>query len=366
MDWKETLRRDIFEKRQPTLLLGSGASISTGISLNLDPNFPSMADLANRFCDRIETEGFSAEETTAFEIMQKEFRDSSQEGMQFNLEAFLTSHPLRHDSKFLQQILQYTVDAFKSPHRSLTRILEMNPSISYPLLEILRSLIKSLPATYPQLQVITPNYDLLIEYSADLIGAPCLTGFCGGIIRSWNPDISFIKPTIKRKGKDFPARYIHLIKPHGSFAWFQSKTSPHLIVENFALRELNGDWRRHMVIPGPTKCSESLRDRCRDHMRYMDQAFMKVKSLLVIGYGFNDPHLEEYLKSSLSRGIPAIYVTKSLSNLTLESFVRPYPNVTCIMSDGANGSRVCRGDEEISCTGERLWMLENFKEEFVR
>jgi len=71
MDWKEKIRRDVFENNHPTLLLGSGASISTGISLNLDPNFPSMADLANCFCDRIETEGFGAEETTAFGIMQK-------------------------------------------------------------------------------------------------------------------------------------------------------------------------------------------------------------------------------------------------------------------------------------------------------
>ena len=366
MDWKEKIRRDIFEKRPPTLLLGSGASISTGISLNLDPNFPSMTDLANCFCDRIETDEFSQDEMRAFSVMKTEFNESRKKGTDFNLEAFLTSHPLRQDSKFLQQILQYTVEAFKSPHNSLTQILEMNPSISYPLLEILKSLIRSLPATYPELQVITPNYDLLIEYSADLIGAPCLTGFCGGIIRSWNPNIGFIQPTIKRNEKDFLARYIRLIKPHGSFAWFQSKTSPHLIVENFALRELNGDWRRHMVIPGPTKYSESLKDTCRDHMRYMDQAFMKVKSLLVIGYGFNDPHLEEYLKRSISREIPAIYVTRGLSQSSLESFVFPYPNVTCIMSDGATGSHIYCGDTEINCPGERLWMLENFAEKFVK
>jgi|WetSurMetagenome_2_1015567.scaffolds.fasta_scaffold01110_2 hypothetical protein len=366
MDWKEKTRRDIFEKNRPTLLLGSGASISTGISLNLEPNFPSMASLTKYFCDNIVTDGFKPEEITAFEVMHKELHESYADGGQFNLEAFLASHPLRQDSKFLQKILQYTGEAFKSPHDSLTKILETNPSSTYPLRDILEALIRSLPAAYPELQVITPNYDLLIEYSADLIGAPCLTGFCGGIIRSWNPEIGLIQPTMKRNNKIFSARRIRLIKPHGSFAWFQSKADPNLIIENFAIRELNGDWRRHMVIPGPTKYSESLKDICRDHMRYMDQAFMKVKSLIVIGYGFNDPHLEEYLKRSLSRGIPAIYVTKNLSQSALKSFVFPYPNVTCIISDDVTGSRVYCGDTEISCPDKRLWMLENFTKEFVR
>jgi hypothetical protein len=366
MDWKEKIRRDVFEKNRPTLLLGSGASISTGISLNLEPNFPSMADLTKCFCDNMDLEGFRPEETTVFEAMQKEFQESCKSGVGFNLEAFLARNPLRQDSKFLQQILQYTAEAFKSPHDSLTRILETDPGISYPLLEMLKSLIKSLPATYPELRMITPNYDLLIEYSADLIGAPCLTGFCGGIIRGWNPEIGFIQPTITRNEKKFPARRIRLIKPHGSFAWFQSKTNPSLIVENFALRDLNGDWRRHMVIPGPTKYSESLKDTCRDHMRYMDQAFMKVSSLLIIGYGFNDPHLEEYLKRSLSRGISAIYVTKDLSDSALKTFVFPYPNVACIMSDGAKGSLVYCGRDEMSFPNESLWTLENFTREFVR
>ena len=366
MQWKEKMHRDVFEKKRPTLLLGSGASISSGISLNIEPNFPSMADLARCFCDRIDTKGFSPEEVTIFDAMHKDFEESCDGYGEFNLESFLTSHPLRQDSKLLQQILQYTGEAFKPPHESLKKILEINPNSSYPLREILESIIRSLPATYPELCVITPNYDLLIEYSADLIGVPCLTGFCGGIIRSWNPEMGFIQPKLKRNGKEFPARRIRLIKPHGSFAWFQSKANPQFIIEYFTIRELNGDWRRHMIIPGPTKYSESLKDVCRDHMRYMDLAFMKGQSLLVIGYGFNDPHLEEYLKRSLSRGIPAVYVTKSLSDSALESFVFPYPNVTCIMSDGAIGSRVYCGDVEMSYPGERLWMLETFYKEFLK
>lgn len=361
MDWKEKIRRDVFEKNRPTLLIGSGASISTGISLNLKDNFPSMMDLTQYFCDNIEIDGFGPEEITVFEAMRKEF----QEGGQFNLEAFLASHPLRQDSRLLQEILRYTGEALKSPHDSLARIFEMHPDRSYPLRDILEGLIRSLPALSPELQVITPNYDLLIEYSADLIGVPCLTGFCGGIMRSWNPEIGLIQPTIMKNRKPHSARRIRLIKPHGSFAWFQSKDHPNLIIENFALKELNGNWQRHMVIPGPTKYSESLKDICRDHMRYMDLAFMKVNSLIVIGYGFNDPHLEEYLKRSLSRGIPAIYVTRSLNHSAMESFVSPYQNVACIMSDGKAGSRIHCGDTEIHDPDNKLWMLENFAKEFI-
>ena len=51
MHWKEKIRRDVFEKNRPTLLLGSGASISTGISLSLEPNFPSIFDISNTDID---------------------------------------------------------------------------------------------------------------------------------------------------------------------------------------------------------------------------------------------------------------------------------------------------------------------------
>jgi hypothetical protein len=365
MDWRERIRREIFEKSRPTLLLGSGSSISTGISLNLRPNFPSMNDLTKRFCDSIETDGFSTDEIIVYNMLQKEYDGICKKEGQFNLESFLADHPLRRDSKFIQQILEHTAEAFKEPHKALTKILEQEPSHLYPVRKMLESLIKSLPAAYPELHVITPNYDLLVEYSADLIRTPCLTGFCGGIIRHWNPEIGFNQPSINRNGKPYLMRRLRLIKPHGSFAWYQSKTDPEVIIENFALRELNGEWQRHMIVPGPTKYEGALKNVCRDHMRYMDQAFVKARSLLVIGYGFNDSHLEEGLKRGLSRGIPTIYVTKELSDTAIESFVVPYHNVTCITSDGLDGSLVYCGDTQIDCPGENLWMLDRFVKEFI-
>lgn len=360
--------RNVFEKKVPTILLGSGLSLSTGNSLNLDPNFPSMNDLAKSFCDTISPKGFTKEENASLLAMKTEFQSSCKGGKPFNLEAFLTEHPLRSDSSFLRQIIEITSEAFIEPHIALAKILEHNTKCSYPLRTMLERLLRAVPKTQPSLCVITPNYDLLVEYTADLIHAPCYTGFFGGILRPWMPELYLIPPRIKSTRFSKPAKYLRLIKPHGSFAWYQSKVDQDLIIEHFGMRKLNGDWQRCMIAPGPTKYAEVLKDVRRHHLLLMDQAFSAAQSLLVIGYGFNDPHLETCLKQSLARGIPAVYVTKDLSESAIESYVSPYPTtVTCITSsDGIDGCKVRTLNKETQYQGEELWVLDQFINEFIK
>jgi len=365
MDWKEQIIRECFERKLPTVLLGSGASISSGFSLKLKPNFPGMPDLAKRYYETVVPDSFGDEDQAAWQQFKGDYESLGAEWWKFNLEAFLTKHPLQNSSQLLKQLLRQTAEALQVPHKALAELFEKDAKIQFPLRTILERLLRSAPTSNPEINVITPNYDLLVEYTADLIKVPCLTGFSGGIIRHWNPDAGFAPPFV-RAGNGFKrSKYLRLIKPHGSFAWHQSQADSGLVVEHFALAGPGGDWSRCMIAPGPSKYAEALKDVRRDHMRHMDDAFKNAQSLLVIGYGFNDSHLEEYLKRSLARGTPAIFVTRDATEEARANFVSLYPQVTCITSDSHVGCVVQRGSKREHIPSEPLWELGRFTEEFV-
>jgi hypothetical protein len=133
----------------------------------------------------------------AWDAFRHEYESVGDEWWKFNLERFLAEHPLAPDSMLYQQIVGKTAEAFKEPHGALREALEENPVVTFPLCDMLSKLLKSTPATRPWLSVITPNYDLVVEYTSDLIGAPCMTGFSGRIIRKWMPQIGFIQSLLQ-------------------------------------------------------------------------------------------------------------------------------------------------------------------------
>jgi hypothetical protein len=366
MDWKEAAIQEVFERRFPTVLLGSGSSISTSRYLNLPTGFPSMAELAKRYSQNINSSGFSIEDTSAYQSLCDELAGLGDDWYKFNLEGFLAEHPLKHDSTFLSQILEQTTQAFRLPHDELSTLFEQNPRICFPLREMLEKLLRAAPATNPELCIVTPNYDLLVEYAADLIGVPCLNGFSGGILRTWKPEIGMMPPLLRQGTKTIRAKTLRLIKPHGSFSWHQSKSNPNQIIECFKLEGIEGDWQRCMIAPGPSKYAEALKDVRREHLHHMDHAFNEAQSLLIIGYGFNDKHLEAHLKRSLEKGTPALCVTYSLSDDVLQEFIVPHSNITCVTCDGAGGCFVQIGADRNHLPEDDIWKLDRFVTEFIR
>jgi len=356
--------REVIETKTPTIFLGSGASISTGISLDFKTNFPSMAELAKRYHENAVPANLTSKDAEILQSLGKEFISLGKDWKEFNLEAFLANHPLRLDSLFLKQIIRLTAEAFEAPHEAFINIIQKNPDISYPLRNMLMKLLQGCPVSHPELCIITPNYDLLIEFTADLLGVPCITGFSGMAMRQWQPQIDLHPPTNKRDNETSLARRFRLIKPHGSYAWFQLNGT-NQIIEYFSLHEPSGNWRRCMIAPGPAKYADALKDVRRDHIRYMDAAFQNAKSLIIIGYGFNDPHLETPLKRCLDNGIPAIIVSRELSDATLNTYVKPCPKVTCILSDNEEGSLILQDGQMIPIKNEKLWEFDNFVAQFI-
>lgn len=362
MDIFDTIYQKIFEGKIPTLFLGSGCSIATGISLGMKVNFPSMFQLAKVYYNEIAQDlSWNSSEIRFWDRFKRDFECYCKGGKQFNLEKFLLANPLPEDSILLDEILECTVSSFHDPHEELNTILNSDHKIEYPLRQLLEKLLKSLPRNKPYLEIISPNYDLIVEYTADLLGVPCLNGFSGNIIRLWKPEIGLIPPLLVRNGsrEHINAKHIKYIKPHGSYSWFSQDND---VVEYLGGQSIGQGWSRCMIVPGPTKYQNSLKDVRREHMKYMDASFRRSHSIMIIGYGLNDSHLEEGLKDCIKKEVPVLIVTKDLSQPSIDEYILGNKNVFAVVNDTKgskvlNDNKVFKFDEEywkLSCLNKKL------------
>jgi hypothetical protein len=84
---------------------------------------------------------------------------------------------------------------------------------------------------------------------------------------------------------------------------------------------------------------------------------------LILGYGFNDEHLQTHLEQQLLRGLPALLITHSLSPKALQ-LISKCPSLTAIVSDTAGaGAMVHHSGDTQFFSGANLWDLEVFVNE---
>ena len=81
---------------------------------------------------------------------------------------------------------------------------------------------------------------------------------------------------------------------------------------------------------------------------------------LILGYGFNDEHLQTHLEPQLLRGKPTLLITHSLSPKAKE-LVTQCESMTAVVSDPAgDGAVVHHADASKFFPGANLWDLGAF------
>lgn len=203
------------------------------------------------------------------------------------------------------------------------------------------------------LPILTPNYDRLIELACEMAGFHVDTmavGHYAGLFdhaRSCMASCKGIKTTAKTTVLDHFPRAI-VLKPHGSFDWYQFNGQPRRCT-------LDIDADRLVITPGLNKYKKGYsapfdkhRDIANDHIR-------QAARLLIIGYGFNDDHLQTHLKSKIESGTPTLILTRTASN-TARSLATQSANCVCISKASAwDGISVLTHNSEIEYQGHNLW-----------
>jgi hypothetical protein len=227
---------------------------------------------------------------------------------------------------------------------------------------LLKHLLKS-PSGIP---VITTNYDRLIEIASEMAGLGVDTLFVGnhfGVINEKESRMSFCRDAliVKRRHVRFEyANKVLLLKPHGSLDWYLSKNEPvrcPLSISN----------PRLIITPGLNKFRTGYDRPFDTHREKANQCIDCASRYLIIGYGFNDDHLQTHLKSKLKSGTPALLLVHTLSD-NAKQLVAECDGLIAITSSGdpsISGSRVIDKNSNEILSGPNLWDLEIFVQEVL-
>jgi hypothetical protein len=214
--------------------------------------------------------------------------------------------------------------------------------------------------------VITTNYDRLIEFATEAAGLGVDSMFVGdqcGKFDEQESRFSFCRD-VQIRGKT--VRYLFrprvtLFKPHGSFDWY--------ILGDTPIRNCGDiDLTRLIITPRLNKFRNGY-DRPFDrHRERANQAIDNAARFLIIGYGFNDDHLETHLAPRIRAGVPTVLLTHSLSAgaKSLASSSSSFLGIEAGVDSGISGTRVTSGPSTFFFPGSELWELNAFINEVLQ
>lgn len=303
----------------PLLLVGTGLSVSMGI--------PGMAKLADWLSDRV------PKRLTDSPELLHEWCESEHAIHAHGLEQGLAERPV--SGSLLEIIVDETYFLIDNHDQALRRKLaQSQSSAEFPFADLLRHLFRSLSPNQPTLDVVTPNYDLIVEYACDLIGAECVTGFVGTHIQTFHPDVlmqdRYVLPPLPRSMPQKISR-IRLLKPHGSLHWWQKAERTIQFRDGPEL----GGYSHAMITPGTTKYLRSMTQLVLNHHRELaNERMRRANAFIIFGYGFNDDHLQTVLFDRM-RQVPGVIVTHQLSEKA-RGFVERCPRTLALEAAPGN------------------------------
>jgi len=220
---------------------------------------------------------------------------------------------------------------------------------SYPALtHIIRKFVQQTGQT----NIITTNYDRLIEFSIDIAEGVVETGFSGCCIKSFG-----FYPTTRLK------RTVNLYKVHGSIDWYKHKNNHNILATTFFDNDVLSDIYEPMIVtPGINKYRETHNDPFRTVMTEADKALRNSSSYLCIGYGFNDEHIQPVIiDENRNRKKPIVVVTKEVTQRMRYLFLENGDCNCVIISENPDGGTcVHYSRDECEVFPESFWHVNEF------
>lgn len=347
----ESLRE--FFRSKPFLFFGSGMSCALDIRFGM----PSLKDaLIYTIQDFNLTESQKTEWDNVVESLNK--------GL--DLENSLNSV---NDNDLLKILTKITGNFVANVDKDFSYKIAQGSAV-WPVIPLLKKLVDTLSEGDPILHALTPNYDMLFEYSCEFAGIPYTNGFFGGVERKkeWKAvDRALLEPEklshrLRVKTVYKYKKHVRLYKVHGSLNYFFHRNS---VIENNAWMWHPPDFaERVMITPGLSKYQTLQRYR-QELLQSADSVIEKATHFLFLGYGFNDQHLEEYIKRKLiNHASHGLIVTRD-SNPRIESLLHQSDNLWLICKTNGrteDGSRIFNRQylDWLILPGKYLWNIGDF------
>lgn len=219
------------------------------------------------------------------------------------------------------------------------------------------------PANPKRVEVVTTNYDRLIEFAVETACWGVDTGFVGRLWGRHDPiesDKSFVKGW-GQHGKQHKLHYrdrVRLYKPHGSLDWFQTASGP--VCSAFPIGTT-----RLLITPGAGKYRLGYNQPFDNHREGANAAVDKARAFLCIGYGFNDDHLQTHLTPRLKAGVPAVLLAHGLTPAATVVVQNSASTIALVHSDNPIGTAVITQVGQDVIPDVRWWDLEHFIKEVL-
>ena len=223
------------------------------------------------------------------------------------------------------------------------------------------SLLPFLPSG-SRLPVVTTNYDRLLELAIEVAGYRVDTKALGAYHASFSTTdgaYAFCSKVEVGRGQRRAIRKVEhkvvsLYKPHGSLDWINFGGVPIRTGFNVAPKDAL------IITPGQQKYRAGY-DKPFDMQRNLaNDAINKASKLLIIGYGFNDSHLEVHLDTKIKSGTPTLILARSLTEKTRFHLTRASVKALERDSSTEKGTIVHFGSQSLALPNEELWDINGF------
>jgi hypothetical protein len=312
----------------PAILIGSGGSVPYGL--------PSMQALATEIVNKLEPIYHGEDSWKAFVA---ELKNTS------NFELALDNIVLKDEIH--NSIVATIWSCINKKNREA--FLDFVRFGKYPALTMI---LKKFVQRAGETNIITTNYDQLIEYSIDFAQGKIETGFSGNYIRSFG---NLQATTVKRT--------INLFKVHGSIDWFKHKSNQNILATHFPEYADFSDFYLPLIVtPGNGKYKETHNDPFRTVIAEADKALRNSPSYLCIGYGFNDEHVQPIIiDENRNRNKPIVIVTKEVTSRIIDLFLQDDDCNCLIISEKSGGGTIVHySKSENEYFPEDYWSLDSF------
>lgn len=295
---EEIKQKNLSRNNMPKLIVGTGLSVIYGV--------PGMNELALH----LEREIDKSSSKKLKEIWKRHHNNIKKNG----LEAGLAS---------LTQEENVLVDAIKPI--TARYILESEEKLHEKILEkttgfckLLAYLSDTVSVCKKMIDIMTPNYDRIIEIVCDSLEIGVITGFNGNLYGKFNKNL-LKQPTDVYNCKN--RTWVRLFKPHGSINWINEEGNEYL-TNDYEVLKAKAEYIE-IVTPGSSKYKVGLTNNTFRCMREEFNEVLNSKenySLLIYGYGFNDDHFDTALFDSFQKNVLIVskYVKPEIINRALD------------------------------------------------
>jgi hypothetical protein len=205
------------------------------------------------------------------------------------------------------------------------------------------------------LPILTTNYDRLIEVGCEMAGFHVDTTAIGDYAGTFDHTRSCMASCrgIGYRGKTIVLEHLPraiVLKPHGSIDWYRNR-------EAGVRSSIDLDLERLIITPGLNEYKAGYDIPFDKHRELANNHINRAARFLIIGYGFNDDHLQNHLIKRISDGIPTLILTRTASEKARQ-LTQASPRCVCFTGPRvSSGVTVVTDGTELESAGPDLWDL---------